>query len=119
MDAIVHTSPEPELAGRMIVEGMAAARPVITAAGGVTQIVRHDRDGWRLKAGDAAASTNATGTLRADPAVAQHFAKRGAERCAAGVFSGVVFAADDAGNQARRVLMQTVQTVQAMQTKHA
>lgn len=45
-DAIVHTSSEPEPFGRVIVEGMKAARPAIaTAAGGVIGIVRHSRDG--------------------------------------------------------------------------
>ncbi|WP_260854227.1 glycosyltransferase family 4 protein [Paraburkholderia sp. BCC1886] len=75
MDVILHTSTEPEPFGRVIVEGMAAARPVIAAAaGGVTEIVRHARNGWLVKPGDSAALAEAIGTLRADPALAQRLA---------------------------------------------
>ncbi|SMG26310.1 glycosyltransferase [Paraburkholderia susongensis] len=77
MDVILHTSTEPEPFGRVIVEGMAAARPVIAAAaGGVTEIVRHGRNGWLVKPGDAAALAGAIGTLRADPALAGRLAKQ-------------------------------------------
>ncbi|MFM0305060.1 glycosyltransferase family 4 protein [Paraburkholderia sediminicola] len=75
MDVILHTSTEPEPFGRVIVEGMAAARPVIAAAaGGVTEIVRHQRNGWLVKPGDVAALADAIGALRADPALAQRLA---------------------------------------------
>jgi glycosyltransferase involved in cell wall biosynthesis len=75
MDVILHTSTEPEPFGRVIVEGMAAARPVIAAAaGGVTEIVRHQRNGWLVKPGDVAALADAIGALRADPAMAQRLA---------------------------------------------
>ncbi|MEZ0604586.1 glycosyltransferase family 4 protein [Paraburkholderia sp. IW21] len=75
MDVILHTSTEPEPFGRVIVEGMAAARPVIaTAAGGVTEIVRHRHNGWLVKPGDVAALADAIGALRADPALAQRLA---------------------------------------------
>lgn len=75
MDVILHTSTEPEPFGRVIVEGMAAARPVIAAAaGGVTEIVRHQRNGWLVKPGDVAALADAIGALRADPAMAQRIA---------------------------------------------
>jgi glycosyltransferase involved in cell wall biosynthesis len=75
MDMILHTSTEPEPFGRVIVEGMAAARPVIAAAaGGVTEIVRHRRNGWLVKPGDVAALADAIGALRADPAMAQRLA---------------------------------------------
>ncbi|MCX4146325.1 glycosyltransferase family 4 protein [Paraburkholderia madseniana] len=75
MDVILHTSTEPEPFGRVIVEGMAAARPVIAAAaGGVTEIVRHRRNGWLVKPGDVAALADAIGTLRDDPVMAQRLA---------------------------------------------
>ena len=75
MDVILHTSTEPEPFGRVIVEGMAAARPVIAAAaGGVTEIVRHQHNGWLVKPGDVAALADAIGALRADPAMAQRLA---------------------------------------------
>jgi glycosyltransferase involved in cell wall biosynthesis len=79
MDAVVHTSPEPESFARVIVAGIAATRPMIAAAaGGVTGIVRDGWDGGLLKSGVTTALADAIGTLRADPALA-HFAKRGAE----------------------------------------
>jgi glycosyltransferase involved in cell wall biosynthesis len=78
MDVILHTSTEPEPFGRVIVEGMAAARPVIAAAaGGVPEIVRHRRNGWLVKPGDVAALAEAIGALRADPALARRLADQG------------------------------------------
>ena len=78
MDVILHTSTEPEPFGRVIVEGMAAARPVIAAAaGGVTEIVRHGHNGWLVNPGDAAALAEAIGALRADPVLAQRLARQG------------------------------------------
>ncbi|WP_144143149.1 glycosyltransferase family 4 protein [Paraburkholderia sp. BCC1884] len=75
MDVIVHTSTEPEPFGRVIVEGMAAGRPVIaTAAGGVTEIVRHGRNGWLVKPADADALAEAIKALHADPELAQRLA---------------------------------------------
>jgi glycosyltransferase involved in cell wall biosynthesis len=77
MDVILHTSTEPEPFGRVVVEGMAAGRPVIaSAAGGVTEIVRHGRNGWLVKPGDATALADAIGALRADPALAQRLAQQ-------------------------------------------
>ncbi|MGF6771212.1 glycosyltransferase involved in cell wall biosynthesis [Paraburkholderia sp. GAS199] len=75
MDVILHTSTEPEPFGRVIVEGMAAVKPVIAAAaGGVTEIVRHGKNGWLVKPGDVAALAEAIGVLRADPSMAQRLA---------------------------------------------
>lgn len=75
MDVILHTSTEPEPFGRVIVEGMAAARPVIAAAaGGVTEIVRHRHNGWLVKPGDVAALADAIEASRAEPAPAQRLA---------------------------------------------
>nr|WP_232231942.1 glycosyltransferase family 4 protein [Burkholderia sp. WSM2230] len=77
MNVILHTSTEPEPFGRVIVEGMAAGRPVIAAAaGGVTEIVRHARNGWLVEPGDAAALADAIGVLRNDPALAQRLAQQ-------------------------------------------
>ncbi|WP_244146554.1 glycosyltransferase family 4 protein [Paraburkholderia sp. BCC1876] len=77
MDVILHTSTEPEPFGRVIVEGMAAARPVIAAAaGGVTEIVRHRHNGWLVKPGDVGALTDAIGALRDDPVLAQRLARQ-------------------------------------------
>ncbi|HZZ11984.1 MAG TPA: glycosyltransferase family 4 protein [Paraburkholderia sp.] len=77
MDVVLHTSTEPEPFGRVIVEGMAAGRPVIAAAaGGVTEIVRHGHNGWLVKPGDASALADAIGALRADPAMARRMAEQ-------------------------------------------
>ncbi|RAR60571.1 glycosyltransferase involved in cell wall biosynthesis [Paraburkholderia unamae] len=71
MDVILHTSTEPEPFGRVIVEGMAAGRPVIaSAAGGVVEIVEHARNGWLVPPGDPAALAEAIETLRGAPALA-------------------------------------------------
>jgi len=72
MDVILHTSTAPEPFGRVIIEGMAAGRPVIaSAAGGVTEIVRHGKNGLLVEPGDAAALAGAVEALRAEPDRAQ------------------------------------------------
>jgi glycosyltransferase involved in cell wall biosynthesis len=77
MNVILHTSTEPEPFGRVIVEGMAAGRPVIAAAaGGVTEIVRHGRNGWLVKPRDAGELAEAIDTLRHDPALGQRLAQQ-------------------------------------------
>ncbi|MDE1184670.1 glycosyltransferase family 4 protein [Paraburkholderia sp.] len=79
MDAILHTSTEPEPFGRVIVEGMAAGRPVIgSAAGGVKEILRHGENGWLVAPGDIDGYAHAIGMLRVDPALAQRVADQGA-----------------------------------------
>ena len=46
IDVVVHASTEPEPFGLVIIEGMAAAKPVIaTAAGGVPEIIDHNING--------------------------------------------------------------------------
>ncbi|MFM0183734.1 glycosyltransferase family 4 protein [Paraburkholderia aspalathi] len=75
MDVILHTSTEPEPFGRVIIEGMAAARPVVAAsAGGVTEILRHRKNGWLVKPGDVQGFVDAVETLRAAPEFAQRLA---------------------------------------------
>ncbi|MFM0286257.1 glycosyltransferase family 4 protein [Paraburkholderia megapolitana] len=78
MDVIVHTSTEPEPFGRVIVEGMAATKPVIaTAAGGVTEIIRHQHNGWLVQPGDEKDLADAVSSLRASPDLAQRLADQG------------------------------------------
>ncbi len=75
MDVILHTSTEPEPFGRVIIEGMASARPVIAAAaGGVTEILRHRKNGWLVKPGDVTGFVDAIETLRAAPELAKRIA---------------------------------------------
>ncbi|MBN3757149.1 glycosyltransferase family 4 protein [Paraburkholderia sp. Tr-20389] len=77
MDVILHTSTEPEPFGRVIIEGMAAGRPVVAAAaGGVLEIVRHRENGWLVQPGDVAGLVNAIETLRDTPALAQQLAEQ-------------------------------------------
>jgi glycosyltransferase involved in cell wall biosynthesis len=74
VDVILHTSTIPEPFGRVIIEGMAAGRPVIaSAAGGVKEIVRHRRNGWLVEPGNPPALADAIDALRAAPALAQSF----------------------------------------------
>ncbi len=75
MNLILHTSTEPEPFGRVIIEGMAATRPVVAAAaGGVLEIVRHRENGWLVQPGDIAGFVEAIETLRLTPAFAQQLA---------------------------------------------
>ncbi|MGF6722907.1 glycosyltransferase involved in cell wall biosynthesis [Paraburkholderia sp. GAS41] len=75
VDVILHTSTEPEPFGRVIIEGMAAGRPVIAAsAGGVTEIVRHRKNGWLVAPGKVEALAEAIETLQAAPELAQRIA---------------------------------------------
>ncbi|MGH8778801.1 glycosyltransferase family 4 protein [Paraburkholderia sp.] len=77
MDVVLHTSTDAEPFGRVIVEGMAAGRPVIaTAAGGVTEIVRHRQNGWLVEPGDDVALADAIRTLHASPELAQRLARQ-------------------------------------------
>ena len=77
VDVILHTSTEPEPFGRVIIEGMAAGRPVIAAAaGGVTEIVRHRTNGWLVPPRDVTALTDAIAILRAAPELAQRLASQ-------------------------------------------
>ncbi|CDY75308.1 Glycosyltransferase [Caballeronia glathei] len=80
MDVILHTSTESEPFGRVVIEGMAAARPVIaTGAGGVMEIVRHLENGWLVRPRDVAGLVEAIETLRTTPELGQRLA---AQACA-------------------------------------
>lgn len=77
VDVILHTSTVPEPFGRVIIEGMAAGRPVIAAAaGGVTEIIRHGDNGWFVEPGNAAALADAVETLQSAPELAQRLSDR-------------------------------------------
>lgn len=78
MDVVLHTSTDAEPFGRVIVEGMAAGRPVIaTAAGGVTEIVRHGHNGWLVEPGNDVVLADAIRTLHTSPVVARQLAQQG------------------------------------------
>lgn len=67
-DVVVHCSVKPEPFGRVIIEGMAAGRPVVASAlGGAAEIITHGEDGLLTPAGDAAALAAALLRLLDDP----------------------------------------------------
>lgn len=68
VDIVVHASTQPEPFGRVIVEAMLSARPVIaTAAGGVPEIISDGITGTLVPPGDAPSLTTAIRTLQTDP----------------------------------------------------
>jgi glycosyltransferase involved in cell wall biosynthesis len=71
-DVVVHASTEPEPFGRVIVEAMAAGRPVVAAAdGGVLEIVDDGETGLLVPPGDAVALAAAIDRLLGDPELAR------------------------------------------------
>lgn len=69
MEAVVHCSTEPEPFGRVLIEGMAAGRPVIgSAAGAVPEIVQDGVNGLLTPPGDAQALAQAMARVLEDPA---------------------------------------------------
>ena len=74
-DVVVHASVIAEPFGRVIVEGMLAARPVIaTRAGGAAEIVSHERTGLLVEPGDATGLATALRRLRESPDLARQLA---------------------------------------------
>src|SRR5690606_21142088 len=68
MDVIVHASIKPEPCGMVVMEGMAAGRPVVAAdAGGPRELVREGIDGYLVPPGDCAAMSSALLELAAAP----------------------------------------------------
>ena len=91
-DVVVVPSTDPEPFGRVAVEAMAFARPVIAAAhGGLVEIVQQGVTGLLVPPRDAPALTNAMATLAADPALRAAMGRAGlARQCA--VFSAQGYA---------------------------
>lgn len=80
VDIVLHTSTAPEPFGRVIVEGMLAGRPVVaTGAGGVEEIIDHDRTGVLTEPGNTAQLAEAIRGLFADPERAIRIARTGQE----------------------------------------
>ena len=68
LDILVHSAVQPEPFGRVIIEGMAARRPVIaSAAGGAAEIISDGETGLLTPPGDAAALAGALDRLLRDP----------------------------------------------------
>lgn len=75
---VVHCSVKPEPFGRVIIEGMAAGRPVIASAlGGAAEIISDGVDGLLTPAGDPAALAAAIERLLDDPAERQRLGQAG------------------------------------------
>lgn len=83
-DVVVHSSIRPEPFGRVIVEAMAAGRPVVaTDAGGVPEIVQDGRTGRLVPPGDDRAMSEAIEWFLSDTARSRSVAKRGRDRVGA------------------------------------
>lgn len=78
VDVVAHTSVAPEPFGRVVVEGMLAERPVVaTRAGGVVEIVDHERTGLIVPPNDADALAHALEHLLSSPDAAAALAHAG------------------------------------------
>ncbi len=85
VNILAHTSVEPEPFGRVMIEAMAASRPVVTPAeGGGREIVVHGETGLLYESRDADALASAISSLLNDPAGAEAMGRAGrarVERC--------------------------------------
>jgi glycosyltransferase involved in cell wall biosynthesis len=86
-DIVVHSASEPEPFGRVVVEGMAAGRPVIaTAAGGVLDIIEDQVNGLLVPPKNAERMSEAIQWLLQNQAQARAMGQR-AQQCARDRFS--------------------------------
>lgn len=86
MDVVVHASTVPEPFGQVVVEAMAAGRPVVAAAaGGPAEVVTDGVDGLLYPMGDAAALGERLRALAVDPGLRRRLGEAGRRR--AGDFS--------------------------------
>lgn len=78
LDVIVHASVRPEPFGRVILEALALGRPVVASdAGGVPELIEHERTGLLATPGDASALAACIERLLASPSEAAAMAARG------------------------------------------
>ncbi len=81
MDILAHTSTAPEPFGRVLIEGMAMARPVIASAdGGVPEIVLHGETGLLVPPEDVGAFAESMVSLLQDPERAAALGRAGRQR---------------------------------------
>jgi len=81
LNILVHASITGEPFGQVIIEAMAAAKPVVaTRGGGVPEIVKDGITGMLVPMGDVAAMADAVGQLLADPEHARQLGLAGRER---------------------------------------
>lgn len=78
MDVIVHASTNPEPFGLVIIEAMAAGKPVIAANGGaVTEIVRHGENGLIVEPDSPGRLADAIETIKQSPELGRRLAAQG------------------------------------------
>ena len=78
LDVVVHASTTGEPFGQVIIEGMAACKPVVaTNGGGVPEIVVNNETGLLVAMGDADAMAEAICKLLADPVMARRMGLQG------------------------------------------
>jgi len=83
VDVLVHASTTGEPFGRVVIEGMAAARPVVaTRAGAIPEIVREGETGILVPPGDSKAMADAILLLLRDRELARRMGERGREHVA-------------------------------------
>jgi len=81
LDIVVHASTIGEPFGQVIIEAMAAQKPVVaTNGGGVPEILEDGVAGLLVPMGDAASLANALGFLLANPQVAASMGREGRQR---------------------------------------
>lgn len=81
LDVVCHAAIEPEPFGRVVIEGMAARRPVIgSAAGGVLEIIEPGSSGLVVPPGNSQALALAMTSLWQNPGVAASLAAAGRQR---------------------------------------
>jgi glycosyltransferase involved in cell wall biosynthesis len=81
LDLVVHASTTGEPFGQVIIEGMAAGKPIVaTNGGGVPEIVEDGTTGILVPMGDAPAMAEAICRMLADPAKAREMGRRGRQR---------------------------------------
>lgn len=87
-DVVAHTSTAPEPFGQVIVEAMAAGKPIVaTGAGGVLEIIEGEVNGLLVPPGNVGALAAALSRLARDPALGARLAMAGQD--AAETFSTV------------------------------
>jgi glycosyltransferase involved in cell wall biosynthesis len=81
LDLVVHASTTGEPFGQVIIEGMAAGKPIVaTNGGGVPEIVEDGTTGILVPMGDAPAMAEAICRMLADPGKAREMGRRGRQR---------------------------------------
>lgn len=81
LDLLVLASTSPEPFGRVLIEAMAAGKPVIaTDAGAASEIIAHNVHGLLVPLGDAQALANAVVQILVQPTVAREMGQRGQAR---------------------------------------